>query len=216
MENYKVDLSLEELYFEFERDHSIQKVVERLSKNVELLTSYGRQNVMLDNIFPIVKLEGTVDEELYNLKGEILFLDLKFYFVEDKSELIEFLPNEVLDKIFDVKNIAIGNLLKRMPEMVTIDSKKRIYCYCGIDFAAALLLVDDVVDTIVKILGKTFLIITPSPDMMVFCPDSNQNMEILYKIIELDPLKRVSEKIYRYNDRVYSYADISNVIRVLE
>lgn len=213
---YEVTISLKDGYDLYSVIQDYNSYLRNLLENINEYLNEHKFKIEPKQIFPLVRSKNFGLNE--GFARDNLFLDLDILYVQDMGEMYRYIYSKEMDKFKNIKEYAFNNLSKITNGLIEIDMNIYMYKFAN-DFNASMLLLGDEFDKIVEKVGDRFLMSVPNSMMLTIATDNPINYDILSKLINEqeneDKTNMITDRIYRYNNGVWSYAN-AQLLSVVE
>ncbi len=205
----EIRISLNSLLAEIKNENVTYKKV--LSDYKEMIKEMLKENdftVDYHRIFPVIRSSDFGLKEPIGFYRKRLFANLDLLYVTDYSSVMRFLT--IKDKFGSGKineagmfNInRISNKLKKIHPLLEVYTTEYTSDYnCSMIFNVKFM------KQVKNKVGSNYLIAIPASSTILIAKDFKENIEILKELMKSDDPNIVSERVYRFKDGEYSYAD---------
>jgi uncharacterized protein YtpQ (UPF0354 family) len=187
-------------------------------KNIEENLDKLIFKINYDKVYPMIKkwdFGVDVDTKFYK---EHFMLDLYTFYVQDMGETFRFISQDDITDINLLKSRTRENLLNIGNSIVKLDADCTVYTFKNItDLTSSFFLLKDIQNEIIKKVGTRYLFTISSDCTVLISKDYPEYIDMLQALMLRDPgVHKISDKVYRYNNGRYEYADKNSIFTVIK
>ena len=210
VDDVEIRISMNSLLAEIKNEDKIsyKEVLDNYKEMIREMLKENDFEVDYYNIFPVIRSSNFGLKEPVNFYRKSSFCDLDLLYVTDYSSVMRFLTvkdrfnrNKVNEAgAYNINKIKNG--LKRVHPLLDIYTTE-----FANDYNCALIYNINFMKQVKNKVGSNYLIAIPSSSTILIAKDFKENIEILKELMKTDDPNIVSERVYRYKNEEYSYAD---------
>lgn len=214
----EMSISLKKTYVEYKIAPTYKILLEQYIQTIKKMFSEYKFDINYSTVFPLLKHKDFVKDQPLNFIREDFTLDLDILYVCDMEEQFRFILKEDNADFDKIKEEAFKNLNTLINPLVKFNEDLDVYSLkFNSDYAATLLLSENVQKQIFKNLGDKFIFAVPTTTSLLVAKDTPYCKEILETLIDSDPdPNKITDRVYRYNKGHYSYVIDKNDIKLIK
>jgi hypothetical protein len=210
VDDVEIRISLNSLLAEIKNENvTYRKVLSDYKEILREMIKENKFNVDYHKLYVVIRSKNFGLKEPVNFYRRSLFCDLDLLYVTDYSSVMRFLT--IKDK-FDKRKITeavMFNANRVKYEIIKLHPLLEIYTTkLDNDYNCGLLFNLKFMREIKKKVGSNYLIAIPTSSTILIARDFQENIVVLKSLMKDDENPNiVSERVYRYKNGEYSYAD---------
>ncbi|PKM57179.1 MAG: hypothetical protein CVU98_07400 [Firmicutes bacterium HGW-Firmicutes-3] len=219
-DGYIVELVIKELFLDYKTNNNYVAILNRIQDSINEFEHTDEGKIDFDKIYPLVKRQqDLVDAPEWLCRS--YFLNLNLCYVQDTGTSKRLLTKHLLDEDKNISldmihDAAYKNLASLQWSLEQPDENLDVYMVYGNNYSGSLLCLNSLLDLVKSRLGETFLTAIPNADLVIFSKDHMNEAALLRQIIQVDPLPRASELLYRYDKDTFYYYDMNDILKIVK
>lgn len=209
---YEISILLKDSYesYCFLGDYRIY--FEHLLTNIEEHINKHKFRLNPDRIYPMIKSKDFGKNETFPFIRDNLFLDLDVLYVQDMGEMYRYISDNDILENEGIRLSAYNNLKKISNTLIEIDMDIYMYKFES-DFNSSMILKEDEMKRIINKVGNKFLMAIPNGITLILAADYLNNYSVISRLIREEEYKnKISDKIYRCINGIWTYADTQPIM----
>ncbi|MTI67144.1 MAG: DUF1444 family protein [Firmicutes bacterium] len=214
----EIMISVSDMYKLYNEEKNYYSVKLHCLKVIQETIEEKRFKLDYSKVLPLIKSAFFGIEEDTDFIRDKLTPDLDILYVVDLGDVYRFITYTDCRNIGKLRESALKNLNKVYNAVITLDKELDIYSltYTN-DLTATMILSEKIVNQIYKRVGKRFLFAIPDSGTIIITKNQYKGIDYLKELIKVCPkVNEISDNVYLYNDGKISFADKSNIFKVIK